>query len=68
MKLREYLSKERFYMKQVASLLAIVLTGIAVLAYAGVIIPTTFTAGATAKACGEVNANFHSLAKMQRLL
>lgn len=61
MKIRGYLSKERFSMRQVAGLLTVVFTGIAVLSYAAVSIPYTFTAGTTAKA-SEVNANFQTLA------
>lgn len=48
-------------MKQVAGLLAIVFTGIAVLVYGAVTIPNTFTSGTTAKS-SEVNANFQALA------
>lgn len=61
MRIRGYLSRERFSMRQVAGLLAVVFTGIAVLSYAAVNIPYTFTAGTTAKA-SEVNANFQALA------
>lgn len=61
MRIRGYLSKERFSMKQVAGLLAVVFVGVAVFSYAGVSIPYTFTVGTTAKA-SEVNANFQALA------
>lgn len=61
MRIRGYLSRERFSMRQVAGLLAVVFVGVAVFSYAGVSIPYTFTAGTNAKA-GEVNANFQALA------
>lgn len=61
MKIRGYLSRERFSMRQVVGLLAVVFVGVAVFSYAGVSIPYTFTAGTTAKA-SEVNANFQALA------
>lgn len=61
MKIRGYLSRERFSMRQIAGVLAVVFVGVAVFSYAGVSIPYTFTAGTTAKA-GEVNANFQALA------
>lgn len=61
MRIKGYLSKERFSMRQVIGLLAVVFVGVAVFSYAGVSIPYTFTAGTTAKA-SEVNANFQALA------
>jgi hypothetical protein len=56
-----YFNKKRFSMRQVVGLLTIVFLGIAVITYAAVNIPYTFSSGQTAKA-SEVNANFQALA------
>lgn len=61
MKIRKYLSRKRFSMRQVVGLLMIVFLGVTVLAYAAVSIPHNFTPNTTAKA-SEVNANFQALA------
>lgn len=55
-----YFNKKRFSMRQVVGLLTIVFLGIAVITYAAVNIPYTFSSGQTAKA-GEVNANFNAV-------
>ncbi|MBI3611096.1 MAG: SUMF1/EgtB/PvdO family nonheme iron enzyme [Nitrospirae bacterium] len=53
--------KKRFSMPEVVGLLAFVVVGIAIDAYAATTVPNTFTTGTTAKAA-EVNANFSALA------
>ncbi len=61
MKLRRYLSRDRFSLRQVIGMLTLVIVGISVLTYAAVTIPYTFTSGTTAKS-SEVNANFQAIA------
>jgi hypothetical protein len=60
MRIKNYISKKRFSMKQVVSVLVVVFLGITVLAYAAVSIPNNFTPNTTAKA-SEVNANFNAV-------
>ena len=60
MRIRKYLSRKRFSMRQVVGLLMVVFLGVTVLAYAAVTIPNNFTPNTTAKA-SEVNANFQAL-------
>lgn len=60
MRIRKYLSRKRFSMRQVVGLLMVVFLGVTVLAYAAVTIPNSFTPNTTAKA-SEVNANFQAL-------
>ncbi len=55
-----YLSKKRFTMRQVVGLLTIVFLGIAVIAYAAVTIPNTFSNGQPISS-GQVNQNFATL-------
>jgi hypothetical protein len=52
-----YFSKNRFSLRQVVLILTIVFIGIAVLSYATVTIPNTFTSGTTISS-SQVNANF----------
>lgn len=53
--------KKRFSMTEVAGLLATVVVGVAIYAYAATTVPHTFTAGTTSVG-SEVNANFAALA------
>lgn len=56
-----YFSKKRFSLRQIVFLLSIVFAGIAVISYATVNIPNTFTSGTTISS-SQVNSNFTALA------
>lgn len=55
------LTNRKYSVVEVVTLLTIAILGVAVISYAAVTVPNTFTAGTTAKA-SEVNANFSYLA------
>lgn len=55
-----YFSKKSFTMRQVVGLLTVVFLGIAVIAYAAVTVPNTFSNGQTISS-GQVNQNFTTL-------
>jgi hypothetical protein len=57
----EYFNKNRYSLRQVVIMLTIALLGIAVISYAAVNIPYTFTTGTTISS-SQVNANFAALA------